>query len=39
MNNAKASIEREKLTRMETLRKCQFESCIDGSDMEWYECC
>ena len=38
MNNAKASIEREKLTRMEILRKCQSESCVDGCDMEWYEC-
>ena len=38
MNSAKASIEVEKTTRMEIQRKCQFESCIDGCDMEWYEC-
>ena len=38
INNAKASIEHEKLTRMEILRKCQSESCVDGCDMEWYEC-
>ena len=38
MNNAKASIEHEKLTRMEILRKCQSETCVDGCDMEWYEC-
>ena len=38
MNNAKASIERGKLTRMEILRKYQSESCVDGCDMEWYEC-
>ena len=37
MNNAKASIEREKTTRMEILRKCQSEICVDGCDMEWYE--
>ena len=38
MSNAKASIEREKLTRMEILRKCQSERCVDGCDMDWYEC-
>ena len=38
MSNAKASIELEKTTRMETLRKCQSESCVDSCDMEWYEC-
>ena len=38
MNNGKYSIEHEKTTRMEILRKCQSESCIDGCDMEWYEC-
>ena len=38
MNNAKAFIEREKSTRMEILTKCQSESCVDGCDMEWYEC-
>ena len=37
MNNAKASIEREKTTKMEILIKCQSESCIDGCEMEWYE--
>ena len=38
MNNAKASTEREKTTRMEILGKYQSESCVDGYDMEWYEC-
>ena len=38
MNNVKASIEREKTTRMEMLWKHQSESCVDGCDMEWYEC-
>ena len=38
MNHAKASIEREKTTRMEILMKCQSESCVDGCDMVWYEC-
>ena len=38
MNNAKASIEREKTTRMEILRKYQSESCVVGYDMEWYGC-
>ena len=38
MKNAKASIEREKTTRTEILRKCQTESCVDGCNMEWYEC-
>ena len=38
MNNAKASIERQKTTRMEILRKCQSKICVDGCDMEWYEC-
>ena len=37
MNNAMASIEREKSTRMEILLKCQSESCVNGFDMEWYE--
>ena len=37
MNYAKTSIEREKLTRMEILRKCQSESCVDDCNMEWYE--
>ena len=38
MNNAKVSIGVEKTTRMEIIRKCQFESCVDGCNMEWYEC-
>ena len=38
MINAKTSIEREKTTRMEILRKYQSESCVDGYDMEWYGC-
>ena len=38
MNNAKASIERGKTTRMEILMKCQSESCVNGCDMEWSEC-
>ena len=31
-------MKKKKTTRMEILRKCQSESCIDGCDMEWYEC-
>ena len=38
MKNAKASIEREKTTRMEMLIKCQSESCVDGCYMVWHEC-
>ena len=38
MNNAKASIEREKTTRMEILRNCRSDSCVNDCDMEWYEC-
>ena len=38
MNKAKASIEREKATKMQILRKCQSKSCVDGWNMEWYEC-
>ena len=38
MNNAKASIEREKTTRMEILMNCQSENCVDGCEMVWYEC-
>ena len=37
MNNAEASLERKKTTRIEMLRKCQYEICVDGCDMEWYE--
>ena len=38
MNNAKASTERQKTTRMEILMKCQSKNCVDGCEMEWYEC-
>ena len=38
MNNAKTSIEREKTIRIQILRKCQSESCVDDCEMEWYEC-
>ena len=38
MNNAKASIQREKTTRMEILKKCQSETWVDGCDIEWYKC-
>ena len=41
MNNTKAFNEHEKKKkkkRMEILTKCQSESCVDGCDMEWYEC-
>ena len=38
ISNAKASIERGKTTRIEILEKYHSESCVDGCDMEWYEC-
>ena len=38
INNAKASIEHENLTRMEILRKSYSETYVDGCNMEWYVC-
>ena len=38
MQNAKATIEREKTSRMQVLEKIRLSSCVDGFDMEWYIC-
>ena len=38
MQNAKATLEREKTSRMQTLEKVRVSSCVDGCDMEWYIC-
>ena len=38
MHDAKATISREKTTRMEVLEKERSKSCVDGCDMEWYTC-
>ena len=36
MQNRKATLEREKTSRMQVLEKVRLSSCVDGSDMEWY---
>ena len=38
MQNAKATLEREKTSRMQVLEKARLSSCVDGCDMEWYIC-
>ena len=38
MQNAKATIEREKTSRMQVLENIRLSSCVDGFDMEWYIC-
>ena len=38
MQNAKATLEREKTSRMQVLEKSRLSSCVDGCDMEWYIC-
>ena len=38
VQNAKATIEREKTSRMQVLKHSGLISCADGSDMEWYTC-
>ena len=38
MQNAKATAEREKRSRMQVLEKARLSSCVDGCDMEWYIC-
>ena len=38
MQNAKATLEREKTSRMHVLEKARLSSCVDGCDMEWYIC-
>ena len=38
INNAKASIDREKTNRIEIIIKCQSESCVNGTEMESHKC-
>ena len=38
MQNAKATLEREKTSRLQVLEKVRLSSCVDGCDMEWYIC-
>ena len=38
MQNAKATLVREKTSRMQVLEKVRLSSCIDVYDMEWYIC-
>ena len=38
IKNAKVTIEREKISRMETLEKVRLSSGVDGCDMEWFIC-
>ena len=38
MQNAKATLEREKTSRMQVLEKARLSSCVDGCDMKWYIC-
>ena len=38
MQNAKATLEKEKPSRMQVLEKARLSSCVDGCDMELYIC-
>ena len=38
INKAKSFIERQKATKMQILRKCQSENCVNGWNIEWYDC-
>ena len=38
MQNTKATLEREKTSRMQVLKKVRLSSCLNGFDMEWYIC-
>ena len=38
MQNAKATLEREKRSRIQVPEEVRFRSCIDGCDMQWYIC-
>ena len=38
IQNAKATLERKKTSRMQVLEKARLSSCVDGCDMEWYIC-
>ena len=38
MQNAKATLKREKTSRMLVLERVRLSSCVDGCDMEWYIC-
>ena len=38
INKAKSFIERQKATKMQILRKWQSENCVNGWNIEWYDC-
>ena len=38
MQNARAILKKEKISRMKVLQKVRFSSCVGGCDMEWYIC-
>ena len=38
MQDARATLKKEKISRMKVLQKVRFSSCVDGCDMECYIC-
>ena len=38
MQNRKATLEREKTSRMQVLEKVRLSSCVDGFDIDWFLC-